>query len=330
MKLESENAVPLQWCKGTHLMGEWSRKIGEAGESIAGEFLRRIGWGAAQHGVVVPCMKGEAHGRAVDGRGTHGIDYLTARRSPLLDGVGQNLVISVKFSDEPYPRNPNPVFKKHLAELARGLECFRYSEERARLLLSVRGVTRTQDIGVLIWINNAVRGPADIISQVSTVRDDDTLSYESIYLVDNRRAQFIFDSVDYARGLADGVDVAFFYQDTGKNANPLTKDTHGAFLPVEFVNSSVLAFRIADDTSKQRTLVVSTLDPFSESGLKRLMGLAQSLSQGWSSKVVVAFPDYDRLHHENAVQSARSCFSNASFADSAEVHCYDRDFRTLN
>jgi hypothetical protein len=311
-------------------MGEWSKNVGDAGEAIAAEFLRLIGWGTAQHGVVVPCLKGEAHNRATDGRGTHGIDYLIARRSPLLDGVGQNLVISVKFSDEPYPRNPNPVFKKHQADLARTLECFRNSEQRGRLLQTIRGVTRTQDIGVLIWINNDVRGLADVISQVETVRDDDTLSYDSIYTVDNNRAQFIFDSVHYVRGIADGSEVTFFYPETGKNANPLTKDTHGPCLPVEFVNSSVLAFRIADEGSKQRALAVSTLEPFSESGFKRLMGLAQSLSQGWSSRAIVAFPDYDKLHHQNEVQSAKTCFTNASFADSTEVHCYDRDFRTLN
>jgi hypothetical protein len=43
------------------IMGEWSKKVGEMGEAVAADFLRLIGWGAAQHGVELPCARGEAH-----------------------------------------------------------------------------------------------------------------------------------------------------------------------------------------------------------------------------------------------------------------------------
>jgi len=74
-------------------MGEWSKKVGEVGEEIAGVFLQMIGWGMAQHGVALPCLRPETHNKAGDGRGTHGVDFLTARQSPLVDGLGQNLLI---------------------------------------------------------------------------------------------------------------------------------------------------------------------------------------------------------------------------------------------
>jgi hypothetical protein len=311
-------------------MGEWSKKVGEVGEEIAGIFLQTIGWGAAQHGVAFTCHRPEAHDKSADGRGTHGIDYLVARRSPLVDGVGQNLVVSVKFSSDPYPRSPNPKFKEHFTDLAHTLECFKNSDERNRLLQSVRGVTRTQDVGVLLWIHNDRKGNNDVISQASKAILPYTLTYEAIYLVDNRRAQFVFNSVHYARSIGDGSDVTFFYPDTGKNVNPTTKETHGTFLPVEHINSSVLAFRIADHSSSERTLLLSTIESFSEVGLKRLMGLAQSISQDWCSRVILAFPDFDKLHHGNIVQSAKGCFSNATFTNGAEVHCYEDDFRTTN
>jgi hypothetical protein len=310
-------------------MGEWSKKVGEVGEDVAALFLQMIGCGAAQHGVPLPCVRAEAHGKAGDGRGTHGVDFLTARRSPLSDGVGQNLLVSVKFSADPYPRNPTRVFKAHFTDLAHTLECFKNSEVRSKLLQTVRGVTRTQDVGVLLWINNDRQGNGDVISQVERVNLPDTLNFESIYVVDNKRAGFVFNSVHFAKGLANGSGVAFFYPDTEKNVNPVTKETHGPFLPVEYINSSVLAFRIADETSTERTLLLSTVESFSEGGLKRLMGLAQSISQDWCSKVVLAFPDYDKLSHGNMVQSAKGCFSNASFVDRVEVRCYEEDFRTV-
>jgi len=311
-------------------MGEWSKKVGEVGESIASVFLETVGWGAAQHGVALSCLRSEAHNKSADGRGTHGIDYLLARRSPLVDGVGQNLVISVKFSSEPYPRNPNAKFKEHFTDLAHTLECFKHSDARNRLLQTVRGVTRTQDVGILLWINNDRQGSDDIISHASKAILPDTLSYEAIYVVDNRRAQFVFNSVHYARKVGNGRDVAFFYPDTGKNVNPMTKETHGTFLPVEHINSSVLVFRLADKSSSERTLLLSTIEPFSEVGLKRLMGLGQSISQDWCSRVILAFPDFDKLHHGNMVQSAKGCFSNATFANGTEIHCYEDDFRITN
>lgn len=309
-------------------MGEWSKKVGEKGEEIAGEFLRMIGWGAAQDGVKLPCVKPEQHKRTDSDRTTHGIDYLFAYRSPLLDGVGLNLVVSVKFSADPYPKTPTTIFKQHFTDLAQTLECFKNSEARREISHAVKGVTKTQDIGVLLWINND-RGNGDVIGQLHRVVLPDTLNYEAIYLVDNKRAQFVFDTVNFARQVANGCDVTFFYADTGKNVNPLCKMNHGPLLPVEYINSSVLALRVADEASRKRVLILSTLEAFSETGLKRLLGLAQSLSQDWCSKVILAFPDYDTLNHNNTVQAAKGCFSNGSAFADIEVHCYDDDYRNL-
>jgi hypothetical protein len=311
-------------------MGEWSKKVGEAGEGIASEFLRMIGWGAAQHGVELPCVRSEAHKVSDSGRRTHGIDYLFPYRSPLVDGIGQNLVVSVKFSVEPYhKKNPRKVFFEHFTDLAHTLECFKNSEARRELSKTVPGVSRTQDIGVLLWINNDKQGNGDVIGLLHKVNLPETLIYEAIYVVDNKRAQFVFDSVNFARHIANGCDVTFFYADTGKNVNPLSKVNHGLLLPVEYVNSSVLALRLADKASPKRVLLLSTLETFSEDGLKRLLGLAQSLSQDWCSKVILAFPDYDPLNHSNVVQTAKACFPSGNFVDGIEVDCYDEDFRTL-
>ncbi len=309
-------------------MGEWSKKVGEVGEEVAGLFLNMIGWGAAQHGVPITCLRPEEHEKAGGGRGTHGVDYLLARQSPLVDGVGQNLLVSVKYSAEAYPKNPIRIFKDHFTDLAQTLECFKNSEARSALLATVRGVSRTQDLGVLLWMNNDRAGTGDVIKQLERVILPDTLSYDGIFVVDNKRAQFVFNSVHHAKTLANGSEMAFFfYPNTGKNINPTTKETHGYYLPVEYINSTVLAFRITDKSSTQHTLLLCTSESFSEGGLKRLMGLSNSISLNWCSRVVLAFPDYDRLTHGNMVQLAKGCFSNAAFANGVEVHSYDGDFR---
>lgn len=310
-------------------MGEWSKKVGEAGESIAAKFLRLVGWDAAQAGVELPCVRPEVHKVSGHARRTHGIDYLLGYRSPLVDGLGQNLIVSVKFSADQYPNNPARIFKDHFSDLAHTIECFKNSDVRRTLVQTVKGVAKTQDVGVLFWINNDRETEGDVISQLVRVIMPDTLNYEAIYIVDNRRARFIFDSVNYARRIANGCEVEFFYPDTGKNVNPLCHVKHGRMLPVEYINSSVLPLRIADKTLEKRILLLSTLERFSDAGLKRLLGLAQHLSQDWCSQVVIAFPDYDQLQHSNAVQIAKGSFSNSGFANAAEIHCYDEDFRIV-
>jgi hypothetical protein len=91
----------------------------------------------------------------------------------------------------------------------------------------------------------------------------------------------------------------------------------------------VLALKIVDTVSPKRILMLTTLDAFSDGGVKRLLGLAQHLSQGWCSRVMLGFHDYNALEHENIVQAAKGCFSDAKFAEGAEVHCYDQDFRVV-
>ena len=54
-------------------MGEWSRRIGEVGEQVVGEFLDLIGWGNSQRNIELPCMKRQQHSNGTNSRSTHGI-----------------------------------------------------------------------------------------------------------------------------------------------------------------------------------------------------------------------------------------------------------------
>ncbi len=308
-------------------MGEWSKKIGETGENIVAEFLRLIGWEAAQSGVEVPCVRGEIHSTPGHTRKTHGLDYLFAYRSPLVDGLGLNVIVSVKFSAAPYPQSAGSAFKSHFSDLAQAMNCFKNSEARRTISQTIKGVAKTQDIGVLFWINNDRNSDGDVIKNLGRVNLQETTN-TIVYVVDNRRAGFIFDSIKYARQLAKGWDIEYFYQDTGRNVNPQCAVKHGPILPVEFINSNILAFRIADAVSDKRTLLISVSEAFSHTGLQRLLGLAQQLSQDWCSRVIVAFPDFDPLHHNNIVQLTKGSFANAAFVRVVEVHCVNEDFRT--
>jgi hypothetical protein len=304
-------------------MGEWSKKVGEHGEKVVKEFFELIGWSSSKDGLDMSCIKQEKH----EGK-THDIDRLFPYLSPLEDGVLNNVVTSVKYTSNDYPSSPNALFKSHFFGLAKTLECFRNSEIRRSAIKNFTGVDATKDIGVLFWLSNKDQG-RDILAEVANCKGLDTFAYETIYVVDNKRISFIYDSVKGVRTAFPSKSVEFFYPSTGKNNNPVTKSASGLVLPVEYINSSVLLFRVVDDRNQLKTLVISSIDNFTDSNLRRLIGLAYEISQDWNSSTLILFPDYDSLHHKNEASEAKSGFTNQSFVGSVKVASFNADFRSM-
>lgn len=304
-------------------MGEWSKKVGEHGEKVVKEFFELIGWSSSQEGIEMPCVRSNHE------RKTHGIDRLFLYMSPLEDGALNNVVTSVKYTSDDYPSAPNSLFKSHFFDLAKTLECFKNSEIRRDAIKSFTGVDSTKNIGVLFWLSNPKEQGRDILTEVANCKGLDAFAFETIYVVDNKRISFIYDSIQGVRAAFSSKSVEFFYPSTGKNNNPVTKNASGLVLPVEYINSSVLLFRVVDDRNQSKTLVISSIDSFTGSNLRRLIGLAYEISQDWNSSTLILFPDYDSLHHKNEASEAKSGFTNQSFVGSVKVASFNADFRSM-
>lgn len=304
-------------------MGEWSKKVGEHGENVIKEFFDLIGWSSSQDGLQMSCLRQDKH----EGK-THGIDRLFLYLSPLEDGALNNIVTSVKYTASDYPSSPNALFKSHFFDLAKTLECFKNSEIRRNSIKNFSGVESTKDIGVLFWLSNKDQD-RDIFVEVASCKGLDAFAYETIYVVDNRRISFIYDSIQALRAGFSNRLVEFFYPSTGKNYNPVTKSPSGLVMPVEYINSSVLLFKVVDGNSQFKMLVISCIDKFTGSNLKRLIGLAHEISQDWNSSTLMLFPDYDSLHHKNEVNDAKSGFANQSFVRSVKIASFNADFRSM-
>jgi hypothetical protein len=307
-------------------MGEWSRRVGEVGEEIVGEFLELIGWGSSQRNLTLPCIRNQRHMRQDRPRQTHGIDCLFSYESPLCARTLDHLVISVKYTSDPYPTSPNSKFKEHFADLAQTMECFKNSEIRQSTSRHFSGIDSAREIGVLFWLTNT-SDIDDIISRVSGVRDIDNFSYKSIYVVDNKRISFIYDTIKYLSANRPNSEIEFFYPYTGRNNNPLIRELSGKVLPVEFVNSSVIPLKLNNRDKSNKTFVVSVLDNFHKDHLKRLMGLACEMTSDFATDTLILFPDFDRLLHENQVLEAKSSFRNSDFTASVSVLSYRMTFR---
>jgi hypothetical protein len=310
-------------------MGEWSRRIGEIGEEIVGEFLELVGWGDSQRNLTLPCMKRQRHGNnETHSRTTHGIDYLFSYESQLSNRTLNHLVISAKYTLGPYPSNPSSKFKEHFLDLAKTMECFKGSEIRQSSNNQFSGIDEAKEIGVLFWLSNNPSGTGDVIQRIANVRNLDQYNYDSIYVVDNKRVSFIYDTIKYLSINKSSSDVEFFYPNTGRNYNPINKESSGKILPVEFVNAGVLPLKLTNQDSS-KTFVVAITDDFNKDHLKRLMGLAFDITSDFAKDTLILFPNYDRILHENQVSEAKSSFRDKKFMENVRVSSYRTDFRNM-
>jgi hypothetical protein len=307
-------------------MGEWSRRIGEVGEEIVGEFLELIGWGDSQRNLTLSCNRGQRHGTGERPRQTHGIDYLFSYESQLSARTLDHLVISVKYTASLYPANPSSKFKEHFADLAKTMECFKNSEIRQSSSSQFSGVDNAREVGVLFWLTNKASDTDDIIQKISGVHNIDQFNYNSIYIVDNKRVSFIYDTVKYLSSNIPDSEIEFFYPNTGKNYNPISRELSGKILPVEFVNSSVIPLKLSNK-NKDTTFVLSVIDSFHKDHLKRLMGLSHEITSSFATDTLILFPDFDRMLHENQVNEAKSSFKDRRFTESVRVSSYRTNFR---
>lgn len=301
-------------------MGEWSKKVGEVGEDIVQEFLSLVGWGDIQKGIELPCTL-QKHSKA-----THGIDYFLSLESQLIHRTLDNLVISVKFTSDPYPASPATKFKDHFSDLAKTIECFKKSQLRKDSNLAASSIDQSRDIGILFWLSNDKDSYSDVISRVATTRRIEDYNYDVVYLVDNNRISFIYDTIKFLKSTFSGCNVEFFYPNTGQNYSPSSRETSGSVLPVEYINASILPLKITKpDGSK--LLVLSSVEEFHRDRLKRLIGLAQDISLDLTSGTLILFPDFNTLNHSNDVQASKTGFRDKEFTKNISVYSYRDDFR---
>ncbi|NIE77174.1 hypothetical protein F3J45_22300 [Pantoea sp. Ap-967] len=308
-------------------MGEWSKSIGEHGENIVFSFLKFIGWQAAIRGVDVNCIRPIAHQVSSSERSTHGIDYVYTGQSPLEDGVLKHLCISSKFSSQAYPKAPTSTFKSHFTDLAMAMECFKRSPQKKQLNAGYTGICAEVVSGVLFWINDKDAKDHDVVTEVASCRGLDDVNYGTIYVIDNRRASFLYEAISYMRGTYGAKNVKFLYPSTGKNVDLYQRIAAGDVLPSEYLTSGIIPFFINDGGTKK--LAVCCDDEFSEAGMRRLVGYLSSVALDFPEQVIIAFPDFNFSLHSRAAAVAKASIANKRFADLVDVVSYRSDFRSI-
>ncbi len=306
-------------------MGENSKKIGEYGEDYAEKFFNAVGWNSLSKGVELKCGNESHRNKKGNPSRTHGIDFLYTYISPLVDGQLNNVIISVK--DQDYPNNPNQKFREFMKEIIAMVECYDCSEQKQKTLSNYQ-CNSINDVGVLFWIEKTANSCTDLIKSVSSVRLDN-IRDNTIYIIDSRRATFILEVMRFIKTKND-FQYSFYYPLTGRNLNPQNRSNIGTFLPVEYLNSSIIPIKLEKkDNSKETSLFLATIDHFEADEFMRLMGLAKDISTNLVGEVIIAFPDYDQLQHGNVVNELKQGFQDAEFTKTVSVINYINPINAL-
>jgi hypothetical protein len=300
-------------------MGEFQKRIGEIGEEIVIDFLSLIGWANPQRNFDIPSVNPEKHQKK-----NHGIDGYFHYISPMITNTIENILISSKYSKDSYPNNPVTIFKGHYWDLAIAIESFKKSELRNSTLNGHNRIESTFDRGIIFWLNNSEED-VDLVSKLVRIETPKDVIHDGIYLVDNKRIEFIFDSIQFVKSKFVGLPIEFTYFNTGLNSDD-TQLKNGSILPVQYINASILPLRVQDKNG-EITFILTTTEKFQQEELTKLMGLAKSIGTNMQSNTFICFPDFNKLNHEQIVENTKQIFDDSSFTNRLSIYNFNSNFR---
>jgi hypothetical protein len=300
-------------------MGEISKRTGELGEEAGYRFLERIGWTNGQRGLSIPCNDSTKH----PNRQSHGIDYLKLYSCPLIQQRLVNAVVSIKATKAAYDKYPNSDFKKFLKELSDICNCYNRSDEKAQASQQFENspIETESNIGVLLWFSNdANEENRDLLKETSNANIDglEDFQFEAAYVVDLKRAEFIWEILGHADSNYQGWE--FLYIETGLNYREDIKIKSGSFLPVEYINSSVIPIKYSKPGSEN--LVLYCIDEYNEEDLKKLVGLANKLSGAFAGAIDILFPNYIANGNENTIRKILEYFRDDKLSEKITIGSY--------
>ncbi len=305
-------------------MGEISRTIGIAGENITIEnFCKKIlGWRGTAN-VEFGCKNRNKHGKR-----THDIDFFVSYSCPLIYDTQQCIYTSVKYTQ--LLSNIKKTFIDYANAITQSSECFPLDEQYQKITANVKN-SNYRYSQVIFWLNHSENEYKDLAKELSNVNAELEHEFDNIYLVDNFRITFLYTIIKFARQLypSDNDKITFYYPATGINDNSKQgREENGLVFPVQFINCPIIPLRIIDKQG-YKILYLAVRENFEEETLKRLLGLAQSLTSGWCNKIIICFPDYQEIKHSAIKDTIFFNFNQSEFTDMIEIKSYQDTFKSF-
>ena len=100
-------------------------------------------------------------------------------------------------------------------------------------------------------------------------------------------------------------------------------------LPVEYLVSNILPFRLIDRDTKKHTFCLASRESFDSETINRLLYLASDISQDFISDFVFLFPDYDPIRDDKVLMKAQRLAYDKANTLNIKVYAFNNDFRGL-
>lgn len=301
-------------------MGEFSKLVGDVGENIVTNFLDLFGWENHATNKYVSCHT-KKHAKE-----SHGIDALYVYQSPLESAVIENVIVSSKYSSNPYASVPS-TFKGHFEDIALAIECYNKSTLKKEIneRIGGKGTYRKVETGVLFYINNDDNPEKqDIISQIKNSQSNNDLKYRTIHVIDNKRASFLYESITFVKTRFDKEKVNFFYPPTSLNLIMPHKKYFGKVFPVEYISSPIIPFYIERDNQEQPIICMVCSEPYSGELLEGLINCTRDLVADISQNLMFVFEKYNELKSKESLDAIRLATDKNI---SINIESYRKDFR---
>lgn len=301
-------------------MGEFSKLVGDVGENIVSNFLDLFGWENHATNKYVACNT-KKHEKE-----SHGIDALFVYQSPLESKIIENVIVSSKYSSNPYSSVPS-TFKSHFEDIALAIECYNKSTLKKEIneRISSNGVYRKVETGVLFYINNDdTPNKQDITNQIKNIQNNTDLKYRTIHVIDNKKAAFLYESITFIKNKFDKDKVNFFYPPTSLNLTLAQKKYFGKVFPVEYISSPIIPFIIERNTQEQPIVCLVCSEPYSDELLESLLSCTRDLVSDITKNLMFVFEKYNRLENKESLDAIQLATEKDIII---EIDSYRSDFR---
>jgi len=300
------------------MAGEKSLKSGEDGHKIVHELLSLFGWNTAGH-IGYDCSYGDKHKSREDAkfpRKNHNIDMLFQYDSPLNHRNRDVALISVKHNLDGYPPSLGSLCESHIKDIAQCVHCAPTSNDLGDHIASTDRVKNF--FGLIFWLSSLDQEKErDLIGALQdTISKPRSLDFNTIYIIDNRKATFLYSSIALARTYRPNVKTKFLYHHTGLNQSAEKIILADTILPVELLNSSILP--VVKETDDKTSVLLFCNCAFNKEYLKRIIWLSHKLC-ALSNEILIYFTDYDATRHSALVESTKQEFSDTDFISKIQV-----------
>lgn len=308
--------------------GEFAIKVGNAGEKMMKDFLALVGWTTVASNESFECTDGKKHktrGSKSD-RETHNIDGHFFYDNPLNHNEIDVILCSSKHNQDGYA--DKSIAYSHLRDLAQSLECapndFNFDEKFDTSADKIKVYK-----GLLFWVSSNLEeedeSMVDKISEGILMDDNDDvgigklrgLSYNSIFMLDNRKLKFIYSAITTAKNRHPSSQIQFLFPHTGLNNRSEDLKSFGKIMPIQYINTSLLPI-VVEDNGKISVLIFCD-SAFEKEYLKRIIWLSHKIT-GLVGQVNVFFNNYDATNHDSVTNTTKGLFQESDLIDRISLH----------